>query len=156
MASGRRVTRKSKPSFLVRATLLAEQDLDELRGEYRKAARRLHRELERSGCRAAGYRLSGKGVEHVCSVRLRDNWRMLVFFPAEDQVSILLVGPHDRENPQVDVYMRLYELLELEAPDDEHRRPSCCEDGQPPVDAELLERVIDRTKELTRSQRRVR
>ncbi len=81
---------------------------------------------------------------------------MVLLFPAEDEVAVLLVGPHDRENPDLDVYRRLYEALGVEVPDDEHRRPACCEDGLPPVDPELLERLIDRTKELTQQRRRAR
>ena len=74
----------------------------------------------------------------------------------EDEVAVLRVGPHERENPDLDVYRRLYEALGVEVPDDEHRRPACCEDGQPPVDPESLERLIDRTRELTQQRRRTR
>ena len=77
---------------------------------------------------------------------------MLVFFPAEYEVAILIVGPHDRENPTVD--KRLYEVLNIGVPEDEHRRPSCCADGKPPVEAELLDFVIDRSRELTRRRQR--
>lgn len=148
--SGRRAGRR----FGVWPTPLASEDLKALRGEHARAAKEARARLERRGCAAAGYRLSGAAVERICSLKLRDNWRMLVFFPAEDEVAILLVGPHDRENPGLDVYTRLYELLSIEVPDEEHRRPPCCADGQPPVDAELLDGVIDRTRELTRERRR--
>jgi hypothetical protein len=145
--------RASKQGFDVWPTPVAAEDLKLLRGEHADAVKRARLELERSGCAAAHYRLSGSDVEHICVLKLRDNWRMLLLFPAAQEVAILLVGPHERENPDVDVYRRLYRLLGVDVPDDEHRRPPCCGDGQPPVDPELLDRIIDRTKELARGRR---
>ena len=135
---------------------MASADLAALRGAHDRAAKAARARLERLGCAAANYRLSGEGVEHICSVKLRDNWRMLVFFPAEHEVAILLVGPHDRENHTADVYTRLYEMLKIDVPDGEHRRPPCCADGQPPVEAGLLDFVMDRTRELARGGQRRR
>lgn len=146
--------RDFEPNFDVWPTATAAEDLRALRGKQAEAFKNARAELERVGCRAAHYRLSGADVEHICVLKLRDNWRVLVFFPAENQVAILLVGPHDRENPQLDAYARLYRLLGVEVPDDEHRRPPCCADDQPPVDPDLLDRAIDRTKLLTRDKRR--
>lgn len=148
--------RASKAGFDVWPTPTAAEDLGELRGAHAEAAREARALLESSGCKAAHYRLSGEGVEHICVLKLRDNWRMLLMFPAAKEVAILLVGPHERENPEIDVYTRLYEALGIDVPDAEHRRPACCEDGQPPVDPDLLERLIDHSKELTRRKRRSR
>lgn len=148
--------RGSKPPFDVWLTRDAAEDVKILRGPQARAVKQARAELQKIGCRAAHYRLSGAGVEHLCVLRLRDNFRMVLLFPAEDEVTVLLVGPHERENPDLDVYRRLYEALGVEVPDDEHRRPACCEDGHPPVDPELLGRLIDRTKELTQQRRRAR
>src|SRR5664279_2803647 len=128
--------RASRQGFDVWPTPTAAEDLSELRGEHAQAAKEARALLEKSGCKAAHYRLSGKGVEHVCVLKLRDNWRMLLMFPAADEVAILLVGPHERENPEINVYTRLYEALGIGVPHVEHRRPPCCAAGQPPVDAD--------------------
>ena len=146
----------SEPPFDVWLTREAAEDIKALRGAQARAVKQARAELQRIGCQAAHYRLSGAGVEHLCVLRLRDNFRMVLLFPTEDEVAVLRVGPHERENPDLDVYRRLYEALGVEVPDDEHRRPACCEDGQPPVDPESLERLIDRTRELTQQRRRTR
>jgi hypothetical protein len=151
--SGRKA---SEPAFDVWPTPVAAEDLKQLRGPHAEAAKQARRALERSGCAAAHYRLSGANVEHICVLKLRDNWRMLVFFPSPEEVAILLVGPHERENPELDAYRRLYALLGVDVPDDEHRRPPCCEKGEAPIDPDLLERITDRARELARSQRRLR
>jgi hypothetical protein len=148
--------RGSEPPFDVWLTREAAEEVKAPRGAQARAVKQARAELQRIGCRAAHYRLSGAGVEHLCVLRLRDNFRMVLLFPAENEAAVLLVGPHERENPGLDVYRQLYEALGVEVPDDEHRRPACCEDGQPPVDPELLERLIDRTKELTQQRRRAR
>jgi hypothetical protein len=93
-------------------------------------------------------------VEQICVLKLCDNPRMLLFFPAPKEVAILLVGPHERENPKIDTYRRLYELVGIAVPDDEHRRPPCCEEDEAPVDFARLGRITGRTKELFRAQRR--
>jgi hypothetical protein len=141
--SGRKA---SEPAFDVWPTRLGAADLAALRGAHAKAAKRAITELGRSGCAAAHYRLSGDGVERICVRRLRDNWRMVLSFPASDEVAIVLVGPHERENPDLDIYMRLYAALGIEVPDAEHRRPACCCDGAPPVHAESFEQILEATK----------
>ena len=103
--------RGSKPPFDVWLTREAAEDVKALRGAQARAVKQARAELQQIGCRAAHYRLSGAGVEHLCVLRLRDNFRMVLLFPAEDEVAVLLVGPHERENPDLDVYRRLYEAL---------------------------------------------
>jgi hypothetical protein len=146
----------SEPPFDVWLTREAAEDVEALRGAHAREVKKARAELEQIGCQAAHYRLSGAEVEHLCVLKLRDNYRMVLLFPAQNEVVVLLVGPHDRENPDLDVYRRLYESLGVEIPDDEHRRPPCCADGQPPVDPDLLEHLIDRSKELTPQKRRPR
>lgn len=79
---------------------------------------------------------------------------MVVAFPAEEEVAILLVGPHDETNPEVNVYTRLYESLDIEIPTDQRRKPPCCADGQPPVDADLVDNFIEGSKKLRRGKAR--
>lgn len=117
--SGRKA---SEPAFDVWPTPIAAEDLKQLRGPHADAAKQARKDLERSGCTAAHYRLSGTDVEHICVRRLRDNWLMILFFPGPREVAILLVGPHERENPEIDAYRRLYELLGVEVPEDEVAR----------------------------------
>lgn len=81
---------------------------------------------------------------------------MLVAFPATSEVVILLVGRHDRNDPSVDVYSRLYATLGIEVPSDERRKPDCCSDGEPPVSPEIADEFIARTRELFRHERRRR
>jgi hypothetical protein len=152
--SGRKA---SEPEFDVWPTRTGAEDLKGLKGAQKKAAQEARAELERSGCAAAHYRLSGAAVERICVMKLRDNWRMLILFPASSEVAILLVGPHERENPDLDVYRRLYALLGVSVPDDEHRKPACCDDdGQAPVDPDLVDEITDRTRDLAREERRSR
>ena len=62
--------------------------------------------------------------------------RVVVAFSAHNLATILLVGPHDDQDPFMDVYSRLYELAGLtDPPTAERTKPPCCgkEDGKPPV-----------------------
>lgn len=152
--SGRRTSRPRPLRFDVWPTPIAAQDLRALRGDVRKAARRVRNELERSGCRAASYRLSGEGLERICVIALPHAYRMLVAFPAEREVAVLMVGPHSRDNPETDVYRRLYAALGIEVPTASRRKPPCCADDDPPVDGELVERFLERSRKLLRRRRR--
>jgi hypothetical protein len=73
---------------------------------------------------------------------------MVIAFPAEDEVTILLVGPHEEADPEVNVYTRLYEALDIDVPTDKRRKPACCGDGEPPVDADFVDNFLDGSKKL--------
>ena len=115
------------------------------------AVDRVEAELERVSCAAASYRLTGEILERICVVRLPYDYRMLVAFPSEREVSVLLVGRHIR-NPLLDVYTRLYRALGLQTPTGERTKPPCCdtENDEPPVDRELVDRFQDGVKRLRR------
>lgn len=87
-------------------------------------------------------------------MRLPHDYRMLVAFPSEQEVSILLVGRHVR-NPALDVYTRLYRALDLQMPSGERTKPPCCEgeEDEPPVDDELVDRFQNGVKRLRRESR---
>jgi hypothetical protein len=89
-------------------------------------------------------------------VRLPYDYRMLVAFPSEREVSILLVGRHLR-NPALDVYMKLCRTLDLQMPPGERTKPPCCdsENDAPPVDDALVDRFQDGVKRLRRENRPV-
>lgn len=151
--SGPRTSRSRPSRFDVWPTPIAAQDLRALRGDVRKAARRVRAELERSGCRAAKYRLSGNGLERICVITPPHAYRMLVAFPNAREVAVLMVGPHSRISPEADVYRRLYTALGVAVPSAARRKPACCDGEAPPVDEELVERFLERSRELLRRRR---
>ena len=82
-------------------------------------------ELEDRGCEAAGYRLSGDVVDHVCCRHLYGEDRMLIAWPARDQAIVVLVERHDRST--ADVYLQLLAALTITALGEERERPPCCD-----------------------------
>lgn len=83
--------------------------------------------------------------------------RALVAFPDTESVVVLLVGEHVADDPDLDVYRSLYRLLDLPEPNAKRTKPPCCrEDGEPPVDADLLDRFRDAATGLSRRARRAR
>jgi hypothetical protein len=140
------------PRFEVWATPIGERQLRGLRGATRERARRAMDDLERSGCEAADYRLEGEEVKRLCVIGLGRDWRMIVAFPAEDEVAVILVGRHIERRPAIDVYRQLYHNVGIELPTVTERRghPPCCPEGQPAVDRELVDRFIARERELRR------
>jgi hypothetical protein len=112
-------------------------------------------DLERRGCKAADWRLEGDEVERFCVIDLGRDWRMIIAFPEENEVSVLLVGRHIDRRPAVDIYRRLYDNLGIELPTvvDRKGHPPCCETGRPRVDRDLVDRFIARERELRRAER---
>ncbi|HEV2068469.1 MAG TPA: hypothetical protein VGR26_01600 [Acidimicrobiales bacterium] len=89
----------------------------DLRGARRKAAGVALGELRDRGCDAAGYRLSGEVIEHVCCRHLYGTDRVLTVWPADDHAVVIAIGRHDES--AADVYSTLLDALELEVPDAE-------------------------------------
>jgi hypothetical protein len=113
--------------------------------------------LASEGCKAGDYRLTGEVIEHICAVQLYGRHRALVCFPDEESVVVLLVGEHLRDDPQADVYLSLYRLLDLPEPSAKRTKPPCCrEAGKAPVDPALLEQFQVAAKGLTSRLRRSR
>jgi hypothetical protein len=105
--------------------------------------------LRAHGCASLNYRLSGDDLlSKICVAHLAGALRVVVAFSAQDVATILLVGPHDDQDPFMDVYSRLYELVGLtEPPATKRTKPPCCgvEDGKPQIpDGELLEDLVGR------------
>jgi hypothetical protein len=123
-------------------TPLARQQLDGLRGRRKLAVADFLIQVESRGCAALDYRLTGDGpLERICVKHLDGAWRVVVSFDALEHVWVLLIGPHDRGDPDRDVYTTLYRMLGSTAPTARRRKPACCDDtGLPPVykEAELL------------------
>ena len=88
-------------------------------------------------------------------MHLYGSWRALVGFPADDEVTVLIIDRHDAR-AQPDVYRRLYHQLGIGHPSETRTKPPCCdEDGSAPVEPELVERFIEGAKRLRRKRRRV-
>jgi len=124
------------------------------RGNVRESLRAAIEALERSGCEAAGYRLTGAGVEHFCVVHLWGRWRLLLGFSDPTVAVIIDVGEHHDHEPARDVYQRLYEALAVDPPAEPRDKPPCCDDMGPPVDGAHLEEMEDGYRALTRRRRR--
>jgi len=73
-----------------------------------------------------------------------------ICFPDEESVVIALVGEHARGSSD-DVYGTVYELLGIDEPTAKRTKPPCCEeDGGPPVDPELFDRMLRAAARLQR------
>lgn len=113
-------------------------------------------DLEREGCRAMGYRLTGAPpLDRLCVRHLNSNLRVVVSFDPEGTAWILLVGPHD-ESSAVNVYGRLMELADITVvPAEERTKPSCCSArGLPPESEAVVQDLVDRCNETVRRRRR--
>jgi hypothetical protein len=125
--------------FDVWRTDIAEDSIHGLRADVRSAVEQIEEELAYEGCRAAGYRLTGHPVHHLCARHikgLRQPWRVLIGFPTLEEIAILLVERHDRIR---NVYLRVYEVLGVQEPSGERTKPPCCDQaGAPPLDSALV------------------
>ena len=82
----------SEPPFDVWLAREAAEDVKGLRGAHAREVKKARAELERIECKAAHYRLSGAEVEHLCVLKLRDNHRMVLLFPAQNEIAVLLLA----------------------------------------------------------------
>jgi hypothetical protein len=115
--------------------------------------------LRARGCASLKYRLSGDDlISAICVAHLAAELRVVVAFSAHNVATILLVGPHDDDDPFIDVYSQLYELAGLtKPPAAERTKPPCCdvEDGKPPFpDGELLANLVGRARQLSGADKR--
>lgn len=138
-------------NFDVWFTPIGRADYHELRADVKREVDEAVAALQRSGCAAAHYRLAGTAADvgHVCVVHLARDWRMILGFPAPHEVTVLLVGRHLRGARSI--YHRLYRLLDVTDPTEERDKPPCCEEGDPPLDARLVERVVANARRLRRA-----
>lgn len=110
--------------------------------------------LERVGCDAAGYRLSGQGLDRLCIVHLWGAWRMLIAFPEPAVAVVIDIGEHLAHDPGHDIYQRLYDAAGIEAPDAGRDKPPCCDEVGPPADTAEVDRLRDAFKGFTKRRRR--
>jgi hypothetical protein len=144
------------------STLITEraaQQASQLRKNERKSYDRFLLTLRARGCASLNYRLSGDDLlSKICVAHLSGSLRVVVAFSAHNVATILLVGPHNNQDPFMDVYSQLYELAGLtEPPTAQRTKPPCCgeEDGKPPVsDSELLADLVARARQLSGAAKR--
>lgn len=116
------------------------------------------RALERSGCEAAGYRLTGPILDRLCMVHLYGSWRLLLAFSEPDLAVVIDIGEHLASDPHRDVYTLLYEALGTEPSQEVRTKPPCCDDatGMPPVTAQLVDDLTDAYRALNKRRQRRR
>jgi hypothetical protein len=136
-----------------------EQQVGQLHKKERRSYDQFLLALRAHGCASLNYRLSGgELLSRICVARLAGALRVVVAFSAHNAAVILLVGPHDDQDPFVDVYSQLYELAGLTEPPAAGRtKPPCCgaEDGTPPIpDGELLADLAGRARQLSGAAKR--
>jgi hypothetical protein len=133
----------------VSLTPTARRQADALRGKAAAAYGETVERLAAEGCAAADYRLTGDTVNRICALHFYAGYRALVCFPEEEHVVVVLIAEHDRGSK--DVYAALYELLGISQSTGKRSKPPCCdEDGEPPVDPELVDRLVTAVKGLRR------
>jgi len=142
----------------VLATPRAEQQIAALDHTYVKTFNEFLDDLAAQGCRALGYRLSGPApIDHICVKHLRGTLRVVVAFDTLERAWILLVGPHDDQQPILNIYAELYRLLGVEPPDGAGRnKPPCCDDDQalPPVLGAAVAEFAERAAKARKTRRR--
>lgn len=125
----------------------------ELRGRRRASALRTIGELEAEGCKAAGYRLAGDELDHICCRHLYGDDRLLTVWPGDEHAVVILVAPH--VGSAGGVYDQLVEALGIDMPAGERAKPPCCdEEGEPPADAEVANAIADAIEQSARQRRR--
>ncbi len=144
----------------VLVTQRAEQQIDALGRMQARAFGDFLNDLAVRGCAALGYRLSGPTpLDHLCVKHLSGSLRVVVAFESADRAWVLLVGPHDDQDPVLNVYAELYRLLGIDPPDAAGRaKPPCCEEAaeQPPVLGTDLTGVLDRAASIRKTRRPTR
>jgi hypothetical protein len=137
----------------------AEQQKDALRTRDRKSYDEWLRSLRAEGCKALHYRLTGEDlIERLCVVHLVGSVRVVVAFQTPETAVIVLIGPHQDDNPAIDVYVELYKLAGLDRPPvGERTKPPCCgaDDEAPPlVDLKVVDDLFQRARKLSGADKR--
>lgn len=125
-------------------TNLVEALIRDLRADIRHRIEAIERNLRDRGCHAADYRLTGETLERLCAIQIggvTGNWRIVIAFPEPDAVVLLYVGQHN-ERRGLNIYQDLYTVLGIAEPRSPRSKPSCCdEEGNPPINGDVLERI---------------
>jgi hypothetical protein len=141
----------------VLATPRAEQQIGRLSRKQSRAFENFLNELAAGGCKALAYRLSGQvPIDHLCVKHLISSLRVVVAFETPHRAWILSAGPHDNQDPILNVYAELYRLLAAgPQPDSGRDKPPCCDETEelPPVLGDALSEILDRAAKLRQTRR---
>lgn len=90
---------------------------------------------------------------HLCAVHF-DGWRVVLAFPAEDEVAIVKIARHDASS---DPHREIADDLGLPVSTEPRTKPPCCDpDGEPLVDPQLVENMQAAFAALSQRERRQR
>ncbi|HEX9354271.1 MAG TPA: hypothetical protein VF933_10725 [Streptosporangiaceae bacterium] len=141
----------------VLATPRVEQQTGRLSRKQSRAFENFLNDLAAGGCRALTYRLSGQApIDHLCVKHIVGSLRVVVAFETPHRAWILLAGPHDNQDPILNVYAELYRLLDAEPqPDSRRDKPPCCDETEelPPVLGDALSEILDRAAKPRQTRR---
>ncbi|MGO9082304.1 MAG: hypothetical protein ACLQDY_25305 [Streptosporangiaceae bacterium] len=144
----------------VLATARAEQQIDALGRRQARAFGEFLNDLAARGCAALAYRLSGPTpLNHLCVKHLSGSLRVVVAFESAGRAWVLLVGPHNDQDPILNVYAEMYRLLGVDPPDAARRtKPPCCDEAteKPPVLGACLADALDRAAKIRKTRRSAR
>lgn len=134
----------AEPTFLVRPTRAVDHKIRaaDTPRSVRSAYADKYTALQKHGCAAADYRLSGAGAwPRFCVINLGSGYKLVLAFQDEHTVVLAHLDRHDQ---RTDPYAWLEEAFGL--PDrsghggGQGNRVGCCaDDGSPPVDQDLAE-----------------
>ncbi len=142
-------------SISVNITRPAAEFRDAMHKRERKVYKAWYEDFERRGCAAMGYRMYGDGIDRLCVRHLNDNLRVIVVFESRKEATIVALGPHDESDQRLNVYSQVYAAAEVDRPVGKRTKPSCCDDeGFPPDDAELAERLAANIRAIEATMRR--
>lgn len=138
--------------YPVRATPIADRQIQGLRGARRKAYDAFEQALAAQGCAVLSYRLTGsEPLGRLCVKHLRGKDRVVVAF-SDDEAWVLLVGPHAQGDAATDVYSTLYDLAAVSPPLQPRTKPPCCDDTNAPLalDEAVIDDLVRRVRMLRR------
>ncbi len=93
----------------IRATPLADKIIEGPAKKTRNAYDQFKADLATRGCAALAYQLSGGFLDHQCVVHLTAQLRVIVAFESPEIAYVVLIGNHDRDRPQLDVYRQAHD-----------------------------------------------
>jgi hypothetical protein len=109
---------------------MADRQVQGLRRRRKKVYEDFLDDLEQRGCAALDYRLTGPApIDSICIKHLWGQDRAVVTFRTPGEAWILLVAPHNDQDPEMDVYQELYRLAGQTTPTGKRTKPSCCDAG---------------------------
>ena len=138
-------------------TALADRQIRNLRNRDLASFGAFAKDLRHRGCAALDYRLTGPvPLNALCVKHLAGPMRVVVAFRSAAEALILLLGPHARDDPGMDIYTLLYELIGVSPPDGQKRAkpPFCDQETGLPVELEaLIEEMVERARQVAGTRR---